>query len=102
MAEIQCNLPWRGLILKPRHPGLIPDSTKDPPCLWACCMLNHTKGARRLSSGVVQKYPHWPDLPNKGVRPREDQRGESRPMWRTGFMRCNKMILALPGQGQYI
>ncbi|GBM93088.1 hypothetical protein AVEN_204586-1 [Araneus ventricosus] len=45
-------------------------------------------------AGVVQKYPHWPGLPKKGVRPGEDQRGESRPtdMWRTGFIKYNKMI----------
>ncbi|GBN27614.1 hypothetical protein AVEN_151139-1, partial [Araneus ventricosus] len=59
-------------------------------------------GAKRPHVGVVQKYPHWPDLPKKGVRPVEDQRGESRStsMWRTGFIGYNKMIQALPEQGQ--
>ncbi|GBM28398.1 hypothetical protein AVEN_262158-1 [Araneus ventricosus] len=38
----------------------------------------------------------------KGVRPVEDQRGESPPtsMWRMGFIGYNKMIQALPEQGQ--
>ncbi|GBL92745.1 hypothetical protein AVEN_119130-1 [Araneus ventricosus] len=52
-------------------------------------------------------HPFWvgyrssPGLPKKVVRPREDQRGESRltSMWRTGFIRHNKMIQALPEQG---
>ncbi|GBN99389.1 hypothetical protein AVEN_25391-1 [Araneus ventricosus] len=54
-------------------------------------------------AGVVQKYPHWPCLPKKSVRPVEDQWGESRStiMWRKGFIGYNKMIQALPEQGQY-
>ncbi|GBL74734.1 Nephrin [Araneus ventricosus] len=36
-------------------------------------------GAKCPPAGVVQKYPHWPGLPKKGVRPEKDQRGESRP-----------------------
>ncbi|GBN77084.1 hypothetical protein AVEN_242239-1 [Araneus ventricosus] len=64
--------------------------------------LSHAKSyvvAKRPPVDVVQKYPHWPGLPKKGVRPVEDQRGESRStsMWRTGY---NKVIQALPDQGQ--
>ncbi|GBO13563.1 hypothetical protein AVEN_186550-1 [Araneus ventricosus] len=42
--------------------------------------LLHVKsyGGQTFSVGVVQKYSHWLGLPKKGVRPVEDQRGESR------------------------
>ncbi|GBM14883.1 hypothetical protein AVEN_28606-1 [Araneus ventricosus] len=33
-------------------PGLKPDSTEDPPCLWAWCTLN-LMWAKRSSAGVV-------------------------------------------------
>ncbi|GBO05822.1 hypothetical protein AVEN_219102-1, partial [Araneus ventricosus] len=51
---------------------------------------------------VVQKYPHLPGLPKKRVRLGEVQRGESRPasICRTGFIWYNKMLQALPEQGQ--
>ncbi|GBN99799.1 hypothetical protein AVEN_88448-1 [Araneus ventricosus] len=80
-------------------PGSKLDFTEDPPSMW----LHLTFGAKRPPTNVVQKYPHWPGLPKKGVRPVEDQRGESHPtsMWRTGFIGYNKMIQALPEQGQY-
>ncbi|GBN91544.1 hypothetical protein AVEN_161668-1, partial [Araneus ventricosus] len=30
------------------------DSNEDPPCMWAYCTLNYTKGAKRPPSGVVR------------------------------------------------
>ncbi|GBM33126.1 hypothetical protein AVEN_56760-1 [Araneus ventricosus] len=65
-------------------------------------MLKSYVVAKRPPVSVAQKYPHWPGLLKKGVRPVEDQRGESRPtsMWRTGFIGRNEMIQALPEQGQ--
>ncbi|GBN13862.1 hypothetical protein AVEN_270085-1 [Araneus ventricosus] len=70
---------------------------------WTSCMLNHTSSKGKCPpAGMVKKYPHWLSLPKKVVRPREDQRGESHPtsMWRTGFIMYNKMMQALPEQGQ--
>ncbi|GBM91473.1 hypothetical protein AVEN_229749-1 [Araneus ventricosus] len=52
-----------------------PHPTEDPPCLWAWCTVNMT-WVKRPPAGVAQKYPHWPGLPKKGVRPVEDQRGD--------------------------
>ncbi|GBO04046.1 hypothetical protein AVEN_221868-1 [Araneus ventricosus] len=93
------------LVVRSRPCGRIvpePDSIEDLPFMG----LLHLKSdsvANRRTALVVQKYPHWPSLPKKGVRTGEDQRGESRPssMWRTGFIGNNKMIQALPEQGQY-
>ncbi|GBM18182.1 hypothetical protein AVEN_151722-1 [Araneus ventricosus] len=61
-----------------RAPGSKPDSIEDPPCIWAWCTLNPTPWVNRPPTGMVQKYPHWPSLSKKGVRPEEDQWGESR------------------------
>ncbi|GBM24782.1 hypothetical protein AVEN_245036-1 [Araneus ventricosus] len=60
-------------------------------------------GSKCPPVGVGKKYSHCPGLPKKDVRQAEDQRGESHPtsMWRTGFIRYNKIIKALPEQGQY-
>ncbi|GBM57579.1 hypothetical protein AVEN_85446-1 [Araneus ventricosus] len=32
-----------------RVPGSKPDSTEDPSCMWACCVINHTQGVKRTS-----------------------------------------------------
>ncbi|GBM36545.1 hypothetical protein AVEN_65078-1 [Araneus ventricosus] len=96
--------PWpSGKIWELEAPVSKPDSIEYPPCLGAWCTLNLT-WVKRTPAGVVQKYPHWPGLPKKGVRLGKNLRGENRPtsMWRTGFVRCNKMIQALPEQGQSI
>ncbi|GBN24100.1 hypothetical protein AVEN_4056-1 [Araneus ventricosus] len=71
-------------------------------CVWGPLHAKSYVVAKRPPAGVAQKYPHWPGLPKKGVRPVEDQRGESRStsMWRMGFIGYNKMIQALPEQGQ--
>ncbi|GBO21396.1 hypothetical protein AVEN_245500-1, partial [Araneus ventricosus] len=68
--------------------------------------LLHTKSyvvAKRSPASVVQKYPHWPGLPKKGVRPGEDHPRREPPtsIWKTGFIGYNKMIQALPEQVQY-
>ncbi|GBO38997.1 hypothetical protein AVEN_246840-1 [Araneus ventricosus] len=70
--------------------------------VWGLLYAKSYAVAKCPTVGVAQKYSHWPGLPKKGVRPLEDQRGESRStcMWRTGFIGYNKMIQALPEQGQ--
>ncbi|GBL89508.1 hypothetical protein AVEN_87845-1 [Araneus ventricosus] len=35
--------------------GSRPDSTEDPPCMWACCTLNHAQSVKRPPGGVVRK-----------------------------------------------
>ncbi|GBM30999.1 hypothetical protein AVEN_69238-1 [Araneus ventricosus] len=37
-------------------PSLKPGSTEDLSCMWACCLLNHMQGAKRLIAGVVRKF----------------------------------------------
>ncbi|GBM12367.1 hypothetical protein AVEN_211554-1 [Araneus ventricosus] len=39
-------------------PGSNPDSTKDPPCILTCCMLNLTSSVKRpqIALGVVRKF----------------------------------------------
>ncbi|GBM15878.1 hypothetical protein AVEN_258424-1 [Araneus ventricosus] len=49
LEQSQIRTNFRGLVVKSRlrgrkFPGLKPDSTEDLPRVWACCMLNHTKG----------------------------------------------------------
>ncbi|GBM29059.1 hypothetical protein AVEN_209566-1 [Araneus ventricosus] len=39
-----------------RVPGSKPDSTEDPPCMWACCTPNHTWGTKRPPAGVMRKF----------------------------------------------
>ncbi|GBL93565.1 hypothetical protein AVEN_59745-1 [Araneus ventricosus] len=39
-----------------RVPDSTPDSAEYPPYMWACCMLNHTQGAKRPPTGVVPKF----------------------------------------------
>ncbi|GBM84579.1 hypothetical protein AVEN_187989-1 [Araneus ventricosus] len=38
-----------------RAPGSKPDSTEEPPRMWACYTPNHTQGCKPPPSGVVQK-----------------------------------------------
>ncbi|GBL92985.1 hypothetical protein AVEN_54624-1 [Araneus ventricosus] len=65
-----------GLVVKSRLrrvPGSKLDSTEDPPCVWACCTLNHTEGwCGSLERGCrLWCRPH--DLPvvqNYEVRPK--------------------------------
>ncbi|GBM70974.1 hypothetical protein AVEN_102910-1 [Araneus ventricosus] len=35
------SLVVRGRLRGRRAPSSKPDSTEDPPCLWACCEINH-------------------------------------------------------------
>ncbi|GBM77217.1 hypothetical protein AVEN_260599-1 [Araneus ventricosus] len=54
--------------------GLKPDSTQDTPCMRGLMHPESQVVAKRPRVGLVQKYPHWPGLTKKGVRPGEDQR----------------------------
>ncbi|GBO22871.1 hypothetical protein AVEN_21089-1 [Araneus ventricosus] len=66
-------------------------------------MLYAKRSGQTSSRWCGAKIPTLAGLPKKGVMPGEDQREESLPtsMWRTGFIRYNKMIQALFEQGQY-
>ncbi|GBM37804.1 hypothetical protein AVEN_84516-1 [Araneus ventricosus] len=98
LFEGPCGLVARSRPRGRRVPGPKPDSTEKPSCKNI-----KSVGAKCAPTGVVQKYPHWPGIPKKGVKIREDQREESRPTSkrRTGFIRYNKMIHTLHEQGQY-
>ncbi|GBL86385.1 hypothetical protein AVEN_164555-1 [Araneus ventricosus] len=37
-----------------KFPGSKPNSTENPPCMWACCMLNHKQRTTRPPAGVVR------------------------------------------------
>ncbi|GBM13039.1 hypothetical protein AVEN_207310-1, partial [Araneus ventricosus] len=50
-------LQWRSVkVLDQRVPSSKPDSTKDPPCLWARYTLNMTSWVKRHLAGVVKKF----------------------------------------------
>ncbi|GBN91452.1 hypothetical protein AVEN_14731-1 [Araneus ventricosus] len=57
----KCSQPYGLCILeRPRPqsrriPGSKPDSTEDPPCLWARCTLN-LAWVKRASAGGMQKF----------------------------------------------
>ncbi|GBL74466.1 hypothetical protein AVEN_166368-1, partial [Araneus ventricosus] len=44
-----------------RVPSSKPDSTKDSPCIWAGCTLNHTQEAKRPPVGVMLKFGEGSD-----------------------------------------
>ncbi|GBM26084.1 hypothetical protein AVEN_12845-1 [Araneus ventricosus] len=35
--------------------GTKSDSIEGPPCMWACCKLNHTQRVKRPPAGVMRK-----------------------------------------------
>ncbi|GBM17722.1 hypothetical protein AVEN_56039-1 [Araneus ventricosus] len=41
--------------LGPEGPDRNPDSTEDQPCMWACCTLNQTQGAKCPFADVARK-----------------------------------------------
>ncbi|GBO06008.1 hypothetical protein AVEN_155700-1 [Araneus ventricosus] len=38
-----------------RVPGTKPDSTQDPPCMWAVCIFNDEYWVERPPAGVMRK-----------------------------------------------
>ncbi|GBN86319.1 hypothetical protein AVEN_256610-1 [Araneus ventricosus] len=89
-----------GLVVRPRLRGRrAPGSKPIPVKIRRVLGLLHVK-----SSVEGQTSSRWcsAKIRKKGVTPGVDQRGESRStsMWRTGFIGYNKMIQAVPEQGQ--
>ncbi|GBN49616.1 hypothetical protein AVEN_157215-1, partial [Araneus ventricosus] len=41
-----------------RPPGSKPDSTKDPPCMWACFRLNHMYSCKHSADGGSLERGH--------------------------------------------
>ncbi|GBM44461.1 hypothetical protein AVEN_184676-1 [Araneus ventricosus] len=66
--------------------------------VWGLLLAKSYVGSHKPSRWCGVKIPTLAGLPKKGVRPREDQPGESCP---TSIYRYNKMIQALIEQGLY-
>ncbi|GBM69472.1 hypothetical protein AVEN_168314-1 [Araneus ventricosus] len=39
-----------------RGPDSKPDCTEDPPCMWACCMLNNSEVAKRPPACMLRRF----------------------------------------------